>query len=488
MFAVFPGNYTDSDQCIMWQMAQDYANFEFHSPFFYGQAYNLGIEAFFAVPLIWLHVPVYYAVAISTFVISTLPWIWMYKIGRDNWGPNLGLIPLLIGLSFPVAFWQQGLLVRGFVQGIFIVALAIKIESKIWTFVLTFLGILINPNAIFMLPIFLLKFDNWKVVNLKSSLVALFVIALIFVGFQWLEHRYLPISIHPNPRKSFGWDFLNENINRVKFLWNQVVGFQGEYFFVGIFCMLILVGLLLKQEKSWLNPLLFVSVILILGLMSLGMEKVNDGRDNVFYSYGRYFLAIPVAIGFVAAFSRPSRNMLRFVTNYPMVFNLAVCFLILIKGYLFWNDTKGENFGTEKDSPVMVYHYHSLKMEAKKIKQFCEAEKIKSVLYGYHFFRECGSIGFSYFEPKMPFSTRIFFERRNWVKDSSSNFYKYNLVPQKVLLYDLYLDSNDFKKHFPQSMQINFGARSFVIPTGNQTLKQIVEEIKRIKAYPKPQV
>jgi hypothetical protein len=88
----------------------------------------------------------------------------------------------------------------------------------------------------------------------------------------------------------------------------------------------------------------------------------------------------------------------------------------------------------------------------------------------------------------MPFSTRIFFERRNWVKDSSSNFYKYNLVPQKVLLYDLYLDSTDFKKHFPRSIQTNFGARSFVIPSGNQTLKQIIEQIKRIKAHPKPQV
>lgn len=487
MFVVFSGNYTDSDQCVMWQMAQDYANFEFHSPFFYGQAYNLGIEAFFAVPLIWMHIPVYYAVAISTFVISTLPWIWMYNIGREEWGPNLGLIPLLVGLCFPVAFWQQGLLVRGFVQGIFIVTLAIKIESKIWTLVLTFLGILINPNAIFMLPILLLKFDNWKVVNFKSGLVAMFVMVLIFVGFQWLEHSYMPISIHPSPRKSFGWDIFKENINRIEFLWNQIIGVQGNLV-LDIVLIFGAIWVLLKQEKSIFNPLLFTLGILILGVVSLSMEKVNDGRDNVFYSYGRYFLAIPVAIGFLAAFSRPSRRMLRLVTNYPIVFNLTICILILIKGYFFWSYTKGEDFGTEKDSPVMVYHYHSLKLEAKKIKHFCEAENIKSVLYGYHFFRECGSIGFSYFEPSLHFSTRIFFERRNWVKDSSSKFYKYNLVPQKVLLYDLYLDSNDVKRKFPESIQTTFGARSFVIPTGNHTLKQIVEEIKRIKAHPKPQV
>ena len=487
MFVVFSGNYTDSDQCVMWQMAQDYANFEFNSPFFYGQAYNLGIEAFFAVPLIWMHVPVYYTVAISTFVSSTLPWIWMYNIGREEWGPNLGLIPLLIGLCFPVAFWQQGLLARGFVQGIFIVALAFKVKSNMWAFVLMYLGTLINPNAIFMSPILFLKLDNFNYITLKNGFIALVMFGLIYQGYHLLEQTYLPFSIHPNPRKSFGWEIFKENINRIEFLWNQIIGVQ-ENLVLGILLIFGAIWVLLKQEKSIFNPLLFTLGILILGVVSLSMEKVNDGRDNVFYSYGRYFMAIPVAIGFMAANSRASKFIFKFVTKYPLLFNMTVCLLILIKGYFFWNDTKGEKFGSDKDSPVMVFQYHSLQLEAKKLKQFCDKEKIQTVLYGYHFFRECGSIGFSYFEPSLPFSTRIFFERRTWLNDSYSKFYKYNIVPQRVLLYDLYLDSNDFKKHFPESIQTNFGARSFVIPTGNQTLKQIADKLKLVKKFENPQI
>jgi hypothetical protein len=62
------------------------------------------------------------------------------------------------------------------------------------------------------------------------------------------------------------------------------------------------------------------------------------------------------------------------------------------------------------------------------------------------------------------------------------------LVPKKVLLYDLYLDSNDFKKHFPQSIQTKFGARSFVIGTQNLTIKQIVEKLKLVRKFDDPQI
>jgi len=33
-YSYFSGNYTDSDQCVMWQMADDFAHFRFHTPFF----------------------------------------------------------------------------------------------------------------------------------------------------------------------------------------------------------------------------------------------------------------------------------------------------------------------------------------------------------------------------------------------------------------------------------------------------------------------
>lgn len=65
-FSYFSGNYTDSDQCVIWQIAADFAQFDFRTPFYYGQHYSSGLEAWLAAPFIWLGLPVYRAVPLVT--------------------------------------------------------------------------------------------------------------------------------------------------------------------------------------------------------------------------------------------------------------------------------------------------------------------------------------------------------------------------------------------------------------------------------------
>ncbi len=122
-FICFSGNYTDSDQCVMWQMAADFARGEWHTPFFYGQLYSSGLEAWLAAPFIWVGIPVYRAVPIITFLMSALPWWWISRCAIKNHGYTQGALVLLGSLLFPITWLQTTYISRGFMQGIFLVSL-----------------------------------------------------------------------------------------------------------------------------------------------------------------------------------------------------------------------------------------------------------------------------------------------------------------------------------------------------------------------------
>ncbi|MGB1033150.1 MAG: hypothetical protein ACPGWM_11055, partial [Flavobacteriales bacterium] len=65
--------FTGSDDTIFWQVANDYANFDFHEPFLYGQDYIYAIESLVSVPFLWLGVSPQYALPLGTLVVCLFP-------------------------------------------------------------------------------------------------------------------------------------------------------------------------------------------------------------------------------------------------------------------------------------------------------------------------------------------------------------------------------------------------------------------------------
>ena len=157
-YSYFSGNYTDSDQCVMWQMADDFAHFRFHTPFFYGQLYSSGLEAWLAAPFIWLGLPVYRAVPLVTALMSTLPWIWMAQLSIKKHGHyRNAAVLLLLSLIFPVGWLQTTYISRGFMQSVFLISLATRVvgisafRSNLAIFLVGW-GLLQNVNGLLMLP------------------------------------------------------------------------------------------------------------------------------------------------------------------------------------------------------------------------------------------------------------------------------------------------------------------------------------------------
>ena len=489
MFSYLPLNFTDSDQCVLWQMAEDYSKLEFHSLFFYGQAYNIAVEAMLAVPLIWLKIPVYYAVPFITFLFATIPWIWMSQIGYKRGGLLQGILPLMFSLCFSVYFHQSTLISRGFVQGIFLVSLGLRFGG-IWMIVAPVLGLLSNMNALFLLPIFIFRKDAFK--ELYSRKVQFYVgLSIAFFAYffvQWSKLQTPDYFIHASPNTDYSWELLLKNIGNIHLFYNQIFFTCSGKIWVGVLVVFLFIFLFYPSKAIKKNLGLISFGILILSVFSLGMEKVLDGRENIFFGFGRFFLGIPFALGFLLAFSTPKKILITETSHFKGGVIAIVSLVLMGYNYLFLSYIRSEDFGKEKLTPVMIMGLKPMQVESNKLLNFCKQHQIEAVLMGYQFYIECESLGFKYFEPSLPFSTRIHFERRGWLKDSNSTYYQYNRVPKKVLLYDLYLDSNDIKRKFPESIQTTFGARSFVIPTGNQTIHQIVERVKKIKSYPKPQV
>lgn len=61
-------------------MAQDMSEFVFREPFFYGQAYNFPLEAYVAVPLIWLGFTPQFALPIAASFISLFPFLFFASV------------------------------------------------------------------------------------------------------------------------------------------------------------------------------------------------------------------------------------------------------------------------------------------------------------------------------------------------------------------------------------------------------------------------
>lgn len=531
-FSYFSGNYTDSDQCVMWEMANDFANFRFHTPFFYGQLYSSGLEAWLAAPFIWLGIPVYRAVPLATTLMSTLPWIWMAQLSIKKHGHHKNATALLLlSLLFPVSWLQTTYISRGFMQSIFLISLATRYLknnpfSVSFSLVLVTWGLLQNTNGLLLLPAVMPHWLDQMPTRLRTRIQWLLPGILASVVLVFL-YRYLAQvnpdwMIHGTIQLSFSWNDFGANILRFNTL------LQHTYPATPVLgAMLIaVITWTLFQSKSLLQKLAFWGTM-VLPLAVFGLSKISDGTENIFFGYGRFFLAIPFAWGFLWANSTlqiPTQLKTRFhqlglrtsdrlitLTNKTKYRLYLVFTLLSISGYayLFWEKTSIREFG-KTYIPVMVYPINQLKQDAEAMAQLCRKDTIGAVVVLDHFVLECGSMGFPLMAqfpfksgtPKQlpngafPFDTlpilsipieigpsifkihetipivRPKYERRHWLLKEIK---EQNYIPKKVAVMDVWKDSTwGTQWPFKRSMA-DVRGRVFIFETGELPLSQFIE-------------
>ena len=323
VFFFFSSQYTDSDQTLLWQVTSDLSNGIFHGPCFYGQSYGPNIEPLLAVPFMKLGMPVYAALPLVTILLSTTPFFLLAIYFKRKTNTQTALIPLLVCLLLPLEYSLLTAIPRGFVGGIFFVSLGLFC----WKYFrnnlsLVFAGLFIgwglygNLNSALLLPL-IIPSIHW---NKKFILRAVlffglgFIIGLLPFYFNALfSTEHLELLIHVAPSVKLSWASFVETICRFNNYFDQVSPLFWRFGFVSVLLLPAAIILLWKKNKrleAWT-----ITFVLLAILGSLFMEKTKESGYSLFFSGGRFFLAMPFVFIFLSLYLYSflsSKNKLKF--------------------------------------------------------------------------------------------------------------------------------------------------------------------------------
>jgi hypothetical protein len=310
VFFLFSIQYTDSDQTLLWQVATDLSNGLFHGPCFYGQSYGPNIEPLLAVPFMKFGFPVYAALPLATLILSTTPFFLLSFYFKHKLSAQTALIPLIICLLLPLEYSLLTAIPRGFVGGIFFVSLGLFCWKYFRTNLsLVFAGIFIglglygNLNSALLLP-FIIPSIHWnKKFILRAALFfgVGFIVGLLPFYFNFLYYKAHPeLLIHVAPSVKLSWASFLETLYRFNNYFDQVSPLFWRFGFISVLLLPAAIILLWKKNKR-LEAWTIVFVLLAI-LGSFFLEKTKESSYSLFFSGGRFFLALPFVFIFLSLY------------------------------------------------------------------------------------------------------------------------------------------------------------------------------------------
>lgn len=298
--------YTDSDQTLLWQAANDLVQGNFHGYCFYGQSYNPLIEPLLSVPLLIMGVGEYIALPIITSILAIAPFIIIAWYLIRKFDSYTALIPLIILLLLPTEFGMLTSLTRGFVTGVFFGSIGVillmlnrRFSDLIGGALLVF-SFYANPNSMLLFPLVIpaLMINSTKA---RTRVIYLIIGGIVGAIPQLMNHLFYTnnteMIIHGAPNLSLSFDSFIYVFNHL----DNYFGFVSPVFWVAGWISLILfiiIGFRLWKRKEYLY---FITVILLfLGIIgSFFSDKVSDGTNSIFFSGSRMFLAYPIILIFL---------------------------------------------------------------------------------------------------------------------------------------------------------------------------------------------
>ena len=407
----FGFEYTDGDQSVMWQGVMDYAAGKFHEPRFYGQAYNSMLESLFAVPLYKLGIPVYKALPIITSFLALFPYLLIALLTFRKKSAFVGLIILSIPLLLPNEYELITCLSRGFVTGIFVASFGVisLFYEKKWSFFLlgvtSVLGYSINANSVIIsFPcLFYLFLLNKK--NITFYIYCGIGLLLGAAIHLWINSFYV---LHPfyNLHRftlKYSFDLMINSFDYLDNFFNDVIPlFWNQGFIFLLFYLLIGIILIVKQNFQLGIFLLSIPILIIL---TLGISKVHDGTDSVFFSLSRMYLGLPILIGISLIFIKKLKfNYLYFI----------IPFSFLIYKNITLENSIIENTSRNKNHLIGISKVSSVLKECTSLSNLCKQNNVDLVIvindYNYAFI----NYGCTTCEKEFPKTLLPIYERRTW--------------------------------------------------------------------------
>ncbi len=411
----FGFKFTDSDQSIMWMGLKDYSNGIFHEPRFYGQAYNTMLEALLAVPLYKLGCPPYKALPFITSILTLIPYIIISLTVFLKKSPKLSILILSIPLLLPIEYSLVTSLSRGFVTGVFISSLGVVglfySKSKI-TFALSafiaVIGYSVNSNSVLisffcLLYLFMMNLRN-KNYYLFSSIGFIFgIIIHFYTQYFYILNPYYDLH---QLQVSFSVKDLFLSFKNLNVYFNDVTPVFWTAGFLVLFMFFIISGLLFRIKKY--RESLLVTLIPFAIVMTLGIDKVHDGSNSVFFPYSRMYLSIPILLCMSLSFFS---GVIKSKYFYLYLFIPFVFFL-----FSFHNLDRSVaiNTGPAKKSIITVVETSGLLIECNNLKSICDDYKIQLVIISDHWGYDILNYGCPACFDSFPNTLRPVYERRTW--------------------------------------------------------------------------
>jgi hypothetical protein len=304
----FSFRFVDHDQITMWLGAYEMSHGNFYEPCFWGQSYNSMMEALFAVPLIKTGIPFNISIPIVTTLFSLFPFIFISLLFKKRGEEFKAILFLLIPLLITAEYDMITSMPRGFVTGIFVASFVFwslfHKTSKTGWFIYgfcTILGLWLNPNTIYLscYIAFFLFLENRK----KPMFYVWGIAGAILPLCWWILAKSFYIlhpswDFHYNPGYAFNIKLLMQGFLHPNVYFKQLGLFHTisgwPVFFFGTTFLIIVLFYQRKKNEGFIFSFLFLCY-----LISLGITKVGDSHDNLFFPGVRFFISYPLLLALI---------------------------------------------------------------------------------------------------------------------------------------------------------------------------------------------
>ncbi|MEN9002707.1 MAG: hypothetical protein ABF242_10375, partial [Flavobacteriales bacterium] len=458
----FGFQYTDSDQTILWQGLQDYSQGIFHEPRFYGQAYNSMLESFFAIPLFKMGVPAHIALPIITTCLALFPFLMLACFFYNKKHYFASFTILSIPLLMPLEYDLISSLPRGFVTGIFISSLGIyfylkKIKFHLFFFGLfIFMGFSLNANSV-LLSIPFTLYIWWQ----QKHKVEFYYKSTLGLGLAVLIHFWIANFYVLRPAQNIHQYWLHYSFSD---LWNGI-SYLDEYInFVSpliwknsflLLFILVIYGLYFLKKNERARALYCFSIPVVL-ILTLGINKVHDGSDSIFFHKSRMYLALPVLIAFG----------LSFVKNLNVPYKTLLLIIpILVGGYKTYllPTVVLSQTNLDKNHIVDIAEIHKLKSQCEKLQKYALKHDVSLLLISDYYGANLINYGCESCVSQFPETLNPATERRTWRLIEEK--FKVN---KNVLLMDL-------KNSYPNAQELEKGI--FLLKNNSFTTEELMKNL-----------
>jgi hypothetical protein len=301
--------YTDFDAAMFWYAAEDLLHGHVRTPFWYGNRHNTLIEGFLSAPLLALGVSHEKAIPITAGAIQLAPWLFLFIASsrrRDVLGMTLAAV-------FPVLLVREYQLLAGFGAGIACATPAAWLARGEqsdrfgpWFGIAASWGIayVLNPNsALISVPTAVASLASPRTRIRQSAAVAAgLASAALLWGAMQAYYWFDPLAgTGGTPEVELRFSLFAESLRSLDALWVHLLPVMTRTHWAYPALWSLALALALYLRDAWAARWVLAGALLVFA--SLALTIIRYGSLNVFYSYSRFYFALPVFTVFALLFS-----------------------------------------------------------------------------------------------------------------------------------------------------------------------------------------